>query len=110
MQCFDTWLSEKDQKKVLEHALGKETLDVAKYPTVTFVSTAVADGTVTGTLTIRGISKPVKVSVKQAGEGKYEGSAVFKMTDFGIKPAKAALGAVGTKDEMTLQFKLTGSR
>jgi polyisoprenoid-binding protein YceI len=42
MQCFDTWLNEKDQKKVLEYALGKETLDVAKYPTVTFVSTAVA--------------------------------------------------------------------
>jgi hypothetical protein len=30
------------------------------------------------------------------------------MTDFGIKPAKAALGAVGTRDEMTLRFQLTG--
>lgn len=110
MQCFDTWLSEKDQKKVLEHALGKETLDVAKYPTVTFVSTAVANGTVTGTLTVRGISKPVTVTMKQTGEASYEGSALFKMTDFGIKPAKAALGAIGTKDEMTLQFKLTGVR
>ena len=88
MQCFDTWLSEKDQKKVLEHALGKETLDVAKYPTVTFVSTAVASGTVTGTLTVRGISKPVTVTMKQTGEGSYEGSAVFKMTDFGIKPRR----------------------
>lgn len=110
MQCFDTWLSEKDQKKVLEHALGKETLDAAKYPTVTFTSTAVDGQAVTGMLTIRGISKPVTVTVKQAGEGQYEGSAVFKMTDFGIKPAKAALGAVGTKDEMTLQFRLTGTR
>ena len=110
MQCFDTWLSEKDQKKVLEHALGKETLDVAKFPTVTFVSTAVDGDKVTGTLTIRGVSKPVTVTAKQAGEGQYEGLAVFKMTDFGIKPAKAALGAIGTKDEMTLQFKLTGTR
>jgi len=110
MQCFDTWLSEKDQKKVLEHALGKETLEVAKFPVVTFVSTAVDGEKVSGTLTIRGISKPVTVTVKQAGEGQYEGSASFKMTDFGIKPAKAALGAVGTKDEMTLQFRLTGTR
>lgn len=110
MQCFDTWLSEKDQKKVLDYTLGKETLDVAEYPTVRFVSTAVDGDKVTGTLTIRGISKPVTVTVKQVGEGQYEGSSVFKMTEFGIKPAKAALGAVGTKDEMTLQFKLTGSR
>lgn len=109
MQCFDTWLSAKDQKKVLEHALGKETLDAAQYPEVTFVSSAVADGVVTGTLTIRGISQPVSVKVKPAGEGQYQGSAVFKMTDFGIKPAKAALGAIGTKDEMTLEFNLTGS-
>ncbi len=110
MQCFDTWLSAKDQKKVLEHALGKETLDVAKYPEVTFSSTAVDGEKVTGNLTIRGVSKPVTVTVKAVGEGQYEGSAVFKMTDFGIKPAKAALGAIGTKDEMTLQFKLTGTR
>lgn len=95
---------------MLDYALGKETLDVAKYPTVRFVSTAVDGEKVAGTLTVRGISKPVTVMVKQVGGGQSEGSAIFKMTDFGIKPAKAALGAVGTKDEMTLQFKLTGSR
>ncbi len=110
LQCFDTWLNEKDQKKVLEWTLGKETLDVAKHPTVTFVSTAVDGEKVTGNLTIRGITKPVTVIAKKVAEGKFEGSAVFKMTDFGIKPAKAALGAIGTKDEMTLRFKLTGTR
>jgi polyisoprenoid-binding protein YceI len=110
MQCFDTWLSAKDQKKVLEYALGKETLDAARYRAVRFVSTGVAGEQVTGTLTIRGVSRPVTVTVTQAGEGRYEGSAVFKMTDFGIKPAKAALGAVGTRDEMTLRFQLQGLR
>ena len=32
------------------------------------------------------------------------------MTDFGIKPVKAGLNTIGTKDEMTLQFKLAGTR
>ncbi len=110
LQCFDTWLNEKDQKKVLEWTLGKETLDVANHPTVTFASTAVDGEKVTGNLTIRGITKPITVTAKKVADGKFEGSAVFKMTDFGIKPAKAGLGAIGTKDGMTLQFKLTGTR
>lgn len=110
LQCFDTWLNEKDQKKVLEWTLGKETLDVANHPTVTFVSTTVEGEKVIGNLTIRGITKPVTVIAKKVAEGKFEGSATFKMTDFGIKPAKAGLGAIGTKDEMTLQFKLAGTR
>jgi hypothetical protein len=32
------------------------------------------------------------------------------MTDYGLKPPKAALGAIGTKDEMRLDFVLQGLR
>jgi polyisoprenoid-binding protein YceI len=110
LQCFDTWLNAKDQKTVLSWTLGKETLDAEHHPTVTFISTAVEGEKVTGNLTIRGITKPVIVIAKKVADGKFEGSATFKMTDFGIKPAKAGLNTIGTKDEMTLQFKLTGTR
>ena len=110
LQCFDTWLNQKDQKTVLLWTLGKETLDAANHPTVTFVSTAVDGNKITGNLTIRGVTKPVTVLAKGIGDGKFEGSATFKMTDFGIKPVKAGLNTIGTKDEMTLQFKLAGTR
>jgi polyisoprenoid-binding protein YceI len=110
--CRDAWLSAKDQKKVLEFA--KDMLDAERYPTIRFVSSSIrklpADVfEVQGNLTIRDITKPVTVNVKMLpqpdGSMKFEGSSKFKMTSLGLKPPSAALGTIGTKDEMMFEFK-----
>jgi hypothetical protein len=36
----------------------------------------------------------------------FTGSATVRITDFGLKPPSAALGVIGTKDEMTFSFVL----
>jgi polyisoprenoid-binding protein YceI len=65
---------------------------------------------VEGQLTIRGIARPalVRVLVKPAegGDLLLDGRSTVKMKDYGLKPPSAALGMVGTKDEMEVSFVL----
>ncbi len=111
----DDWVSANQAKSIREEAAGKNGLDVIKYPQIRFVSSSIAKSgeafTVQGTLTIRGIDKPVTVNVSMkpepaGGELRFEGKAEVKLKDYGIKPPTAALGAVGTKNEMAVSFLL----
>ena len=91
-------------KDIEKAALGL--LEPAKYPEIRFVSTRVVPGGVEGSLTIRDVTRPIAISVKD-----YEGTAKVKLSDFGLKPPSSALGfAIGTKDEMTVRFKLKAER
>ncbi len=111
----DDWVSANQAKSIREEAAGKNGLDVIKYPQIRFVASSIAKSgeafTVQGTLTIRGIDKPVTVNVSMkpepaGGELRFEGKAEVKLKDYGIKPPTAALGAVGTKNEMAVSFLL----
>jgi polyisoprenoid-binding protein YceI len=109
IKLTDTWLSAKDFKNVQEYAL-KDMLAAEKYPDITFSSTGVratgpAHFEVRGMLTIRGIAKPAALSVNLSGKC-FQGDATIRLTDYGLKPPKAALGLVGTEDEMKFTFTL----
>ena len=64
-------------------------------------------------LVIRGISKPVEVNVQLRSANPtmlwVEGSATIRLSDYGLKPPSAILGAVGTEDAMALNFRLAAS-
>jgi polyisoprenoid-binding protein YceI len=66
---------------------------------------------VDGTLEVRGIARPaqVEVTVRESGRRALalEGRSVVRLTSYGLKPPSAALGAIGTKDEMVVSFRLT---
>ena len=114
MKVLDDWIGDGKKEDVRKEALGKDVLDVAKFPQIRFVSTGVTGDTagafqVAGNLTVRGITKPATLAVKRTGTG-YEGETRFMMSAFGIKPPKAALGAIGTKDEMTIRFVVGASK
>lgn len=115
MKVLDDWIGDGKKEEVRKEALGRDVLDVARFPQIRFVSTGVSGDTaaaafqVAGNLTVRGITKPVTLAVKRTGSG-YEGETRFPMTAFGIKPPKAALGAIGTKDEMTIRFAVGASK
>lgn len=109
IRCLDTWVSESDRAKILIEAREKM-LDAARYPQMKFVSTNVVQTNgpwfrVTGNLTIKTLTRSVDVELKLDALDA-EGRAVFPMTVFGLKPPSAFLGAVGTKDELTVQFHL----
>jgi polyisoprenoid-binding protein YceI len=112
--CKDTWVSDKDRSRILAFML-RDMLDVERHPRLTFKSSSIVmkgdrSFEVAGNLDVRGIDKPAKVSVIiDDGEGALQsvnGEALVRLTEYGLKPPKAALGAIGTKDEMTVEFQL----
>jgi polyisoprenoid-binding protein YceI len=114
----DGWLSAKDLRKAQEYAV-KDMLAADRYPRITFRSTAItrADANrylAQGMLTIRAISKPVSLMVSfradSSGAPIIEGMSVIRLTDFGLKPPTAALGTIGTKNEMPFRFALAPSK
>lgn len=82
-----------------KHLRGKKFLDVKQFPTAKFVSTAYTPiddlkGTLSGNLTLHGVTKPIQIEVTKLGEGKdpwggyrvgFTGSTEFAMKDFDIK-------------------------
>lgn len=114
IRCLDNWVSEKDRVKI-QHVAEHDMLAVDIFPDLGFRSTritAVAANRflVHGLLTIRNVAKPVDVDVSlRTDEGNTvwaDGQASVKLTDYGLKPPTAALGTIGTKDEMTLMFRM----
>ena len=110
--CKDTWVSPGDLRKVQAAALH-DMLAADRFPRLTFTSTRLAAAgpgryDIEGTLTIREIAKPAVVHVRvDAGSAlRIEGDAEVKLRDYGLKPPGAALGAIGTKNEMKVSFVL----
>jgi polyisoprenoid-binding protein YceI len=111
--CKDTWLSPADLRKVQDYAL-KDMLAAERYPSIAFSGKEIKilgpnSFEVTGDLTIRDKTKPavVTVSLKDlAGRLAFEGASRIRLTDYGLKPPSAALGTIGTKNEMRFQFLL----
>ncbi len=81
-----------------KHLRSDDFFDVSKFPEASFVSTqyistGINTGTLSGDLTLHGITKPVSIAVTKVGEGKdpwggyragFEGSTSFSRYDFGI--------------------------
>lgn len=81
-----------------KHLRGKDFLDAAQFPKATFTSTGYTatdemKGTLTGDLTLHGVTKPISIAVTKLGEGKdpwggyrvgFTGTTEFKMADFGM--------------------------
>jgi polyisoprenoid-binding protein YceI len=112
--CRDTWVDEKDRARILAFALH-DMLDAERHPRLMFRSTGIVlKGEhifeAVGILSVRGIEKPATVTVvidDRGGEpASLTGQAIVRLKDYGLKPPKAALGAIGTKDEMTVEFRL----
>jgi polyisoprenoid-binding protein YceI len=96
-----------------KHLRSPEFFDVAKFPTATFKATKVAvtgkdTGTITGDLTLHGVTKPVTLQANfhQAGlfpmDKKYrvgfDAQATIKRSDFGIDAYLPLLGDTVTLD------------
>ena len=105
-----------DVPKVTEAMLGEQVLNVKQYPSITFDSTAVSgrgsssalDLQITGNLTIRGTTKPVRAATSVKIEGETltaTGKFAIKQTDFGIKPISVG-GVVKVKDELAMTFTI----
>ena len=87
-------------------------LGASKYPTLRFgseriSSTGPEEFKVEGQLSIRTVTRSLIIKVRKTAVATYTGEARFRLTDFGLKPPSAALGLVGTRDEMLFTFTLS---
>jgi polyisoprenoid-binding protein YceI len=105
-----------DVPKVTQAMLGDQVLDVKNFPSITFESTVVSgrgpasalDLLITGNLTIRGTTKPVRAAASAKIDGDTltaTGKFTIKQTDFGIKPISVG-GVVKVKDDLNITFTI----
>ncbi len=106
------------------HLKSADFLDVESFPTVTFVSTAVTvagnDVTVTGDLTIHGVTKSVDVAYEFVGISQdpwgqtkigFEGSTKISRKEFGlIWNAALETGGVLVGDEIKLSLDVEATK
>ena len=94
----------------IQKDMEEMTLETRKYPEIAFRSSKIEQAaggawSVTGDLSLHGVTKPVTVAVKRSGEA-FSAHVVLKQTDFGIKPVSVAGGAVKVKNEVDLDFQI----
>lgn len=89
---------------------GTEVLDISHFPEIHFRSTGVEpSGTdrwvILGNLDLHGQTHPISFEVALK-DGLFQGTAVLKLTGFGITPVKVAGGTVKVKDEVKVVFTI----
>lgn len=101
-----------------KHLKSEKYLNFSKYSTATFVSTRFSPtgentATLTGNLTLAGVTKPLSIDVEVIGGGTdpwggtrqgFEGRALLNPQDFGLTNA-AALGEAGTHVELYISVE-----
>jgi polyisoprenoid-binding protein YceI len=116
-KSIDTRNSQRD-----DHLRSNDFLDMDNHPEITFVSTAVAPAgddhfTVTGDLTIRGVTKSVEIDFEYSGRAVdpygnvrlgFEGSVVLNRKDFGVSwNAVLEGGGVMVSEKVTLEIEVS---
>jgi polyisoprenoid-binding protein YceI len=94
----------------IQKDMEEMTLETSKFPEIAFRSSRIeklAGGqwSVTGDLSLHGVTRPVTLTVKQTGDA-YTGHAILKQTDFGIKPVSVGGGMVKVKNEVEIDFQI----
>jgi polyisoprenoid-binding protein YceI len=110
LRVSDTNGSESDKAQIQKTMLGPELLDADRYREILFHSTSAqmtASGgwTMTGNLTLHGMTRPVTVHLHEQN-GRYVGTAAIRQSEFGIKPVKVAGGTVSVKNEIRIDFDI----
>ncbi len=103
------------------HLVSPDFFDVENHGEITFVSTAVSrsdeNWTITGDLTIKGVSKPVTIEFEQTGSARdpfgnvrvgFEGATTVSRKDWGLTwNAALETGGVLVSDKVKLDFDVS---
>jgi polyisoprenoid-binding protein YceI len=95
----------------------KKALKVSDVPTIEFKlasydiarGTDGVTGTLNGTLTLGGVTKPVAIAASgktEAGALRVDGTYELKMTDYGLTPPSLMFGRIKVRDAVTVKFDL----
>jgi polyisoprenoid-binding protein YceI len=102
-------LSDRDRREIAVTArkvLASDRHPEAVFAAAGFEPMAGGGGEISGTLTIRGQQRPVRVRVSQTGADRYHAEAEVIQSDYGIKPYTAFLGALRVRDAVDVAVDL----
>lgn len=104
-------LSDRDRADI-ERTMREKILDAAAHPTIEFAapSGAATSGTLPGTLTVRGVTQPLEVTVTVTeGDATVEAhaSAQVVQSRWGITPYSAFFGALRLADAVAVEARVT---
>jgi polyisoprenoid-binding protein YceI len=113
-------VSDKDRRE-MERGMQDDVLEVARYPEMVFESTAVSavQGSgpvrvkIDGNLTMHGVTRPQSLPAQLAPVGdtlRANGEFSLRQTDYRIKLASVAGGALKLKDELKFTFDIMARR
>jgi polyisoprenoid-binding protein YceI len=110
LRVQDAKVADKDRSEIQANMLGPDVLDAEHYKQIHFRSTSAEPAgagawKVGGELTLHGETRPISMEVREK-DGHYAGTCRFDITNFGIKPVKAAGGAVRVKNEVQIEFDI----
>ncbi|EQD86214.1 hypothetical protein N599_10700 [Saccharopolyspora erythraea D] len=98
-------LTDSDKRSIEGNIRG--VLAAEDHPEIEFASTGVAEEreaiVVSGTLSIVGVARPVRLVCHRDGD-RVRGSAEVVQSEWGIEPYSAFFGALRVKDEVTVEF------
>ena len=99
-------LTDRDRREIVVTAI--KVLGIDRHAEATFVASSFEPGSngggfIDGSLTIRGISRPLRLQVTETGPDRYHVTASVRQTEFGIKPYTAFLGALKVSDAVGVE-------
>ena len=112
-------VSEKDRQEI-GRAMRQAVLETAKFPDITFRSTAIAATKITdnwfrvqirGEMRLHGVTKPQEIDGQlrlAENELKLSGEFLLAQSAYNVKRASALGGAIKVKDELKFSFELAG--
>jgi polyisoprenoid-binding protein YceI len=104
-------LSDRDRREIA--ATARKVLSAQRHPDATFSATAFEPagpdqgGVITGTLTLAGQTRPLRLTVRPSGAGSYVATASVTQSEFGIKPYTGFLGALKVADAVGVRVEVT---
>lgn len=102
-------LTDADRREIT--ATARRLLSVDRHREAEFVATRFhqadgEDGSMDGTLTLRGLSRPLQVQVQQVSPGRYRGTGTVVQSAYGIKPYTAFLGVLRVRDAVDFEIEV----
>jgi polyisoprenoid-binding protein YceI len=100
-------LTDRDRREIAVTA--RKTLRADRSPGAAFAATTFeagpdGGGVISGTLTLAGQSRPLRLQVRKTGADQYHATTSVVQTQFGIKPYSGFLGALRVRDAVDVDI------
>ena len=98
-------LTDKDKRDIVSNA--RKVLGADRFPEATFgdakFEPGAGGGTITGTLTLHGQSRPVPLQATETAPDRYHATGQVVQSSFGIKPYSGFFGALKVSDTVNVE-------